>query len=227
MFPETPSVMEIVMIFLKLGVSSFGRPIAHFVAVSWKVSSGWLGAGAGDFSARPGWWSRQYRQWQEYQTNYRRTHMNRMSMAVFLFVLSSAVHAAETAPPYVPGMGEIMGATQMRHSKLWFAGKAGNWALANYELGEIREGLNDAVIYHPVFKEGVPVSKILGKFIFSPLKAIGSAINAKDSAKFGKAFDSLTMACNSCHQAANRGFIVIQRPGVSPYSNQDFSVKSR
>lgn len=30
MFPETPSVMEIFLIFLKLGVSSFGGPIAHF-----------------------------------------------------------------------------------------------------------------------------------------------------------------------------------------------------
>ncbi|WP_283744478.1 hypothetical protein [Sideroxydans sp. CL21] len=71
--------------------------------------------------------------------------------------ISFGAHATETAPVamekqaavhqenYVPGMGEIMGSTQMRHAKLWFAGKSGNWDLASYELDEIREGMDDAV----------------------------------------------------------------------------------
>ena len=151
--------------------------------------------------------------------------MNRKSFAALLF--AATISTALAAEPYVPGMGEIMGATQMRHSKLWFAGNAGNWPLADYELGEIREGLDDAVLYHPVFKEGIPVSKILERFTASPLKALEKAIGEKNKNDFRKAFDSLTDACNGCHHAANRSYIVIRRPIVSPYTNLDFSVKPR
>ncbi|HQT27620.1 MAG TPA: hypothetical protein PLK99_13680, partial [Burkholderiales bacterium] len=87
--------------------------------------------------------------------------MNRATMAALLVAATLSTAFAAEPGQYVPGMGEIMGATQMRHAKLWFAGKEKNWPLANYELGEIREGLDDAVLYHPVFKEGIPVSKIL------------------------------------------------------------------
>jgi soluble cytochrome b562 len=149
--------------------------------------------------------------------------MNRLFFAAFLIAATMSI--ATAAEPYVPGMGEIMGATQMRHSKLWFAGKAGNWPLANYELGEIREGLDDAILYHPVFKESVPVAKILDRFTASPLKALEKAIKDKNETDFRKAFDSLTNACNGCHQAADRGYISITVPTVSPYTNQDFSVK--
>ena len=125
---------------------------------------------------------------------------------------------------YVPGMGEIMGATQMRHSKLWFAGKAKNWELASYELDEIEEGLGDAIKYHPVFKKDAPIATILEKFTSQPIREIRLAIEAKDSTKFRKSFDSLTGACNTCHQAASQGFIVIKQPSLLPFSNQEFSV---
>ncbi len=127
---------------------------------------------------------------------------------------------------YVPGMGEIMGATQMRHAKLWFTGNARNWELASYELDEIKEGLGDAVKFHPVFK-GAPVSAMLDKYTAQPLSDIGKAVEGKDSVKFTRAFDRLTGACNACHQAANQGFIVIKRPGISSFSNQVFSAKAK
>jgi len=130
---------------------------------------------------------------------------------------------------YVPGMGEIMGATQMRHAKLWFAGKAANWELAAYELDEIEEGLDDAAKYHPVFKKDAPISTLLQKFTVQPLRDIRAAIEAKDRAKFKKSFNSLTAACNACHQAASQGFIVIKQPGVlrGEFSNQEFAVKAK
>lgn len=159
--------------------------------------------------------------------------MKFIALAAVAFTISFAADAAATSPDaagkpalpasesYVPGLGEIMGATQMRHSKIWFAGRAGNWELAHYELDEIREGLEDAVKFHPVFK-GVPVSAMLDRFTSQPLADLDAAVAAKDSAKFSKAFDSLTGACNACHQAAEKGFIVIKRPGASPFSNQAF-----
>ena len=32
---------------------------------------------------------------------------------------------------------------QMRHIKLWFAGRAGNWPLADYEIDQLKEGFDD------------------------------------------------------------------------------------
>ncbi len=124
--------------------------------------------------------------------------------------------------PYVPGMGEIMGATQMRHAKLWFAGSAKNWELARYELDEIKEGLDDAVKYYPMFK-GAPVSAMLDQYTSTPISDLAQSIEKQDSAKFAKAFDSLTAACNSCHRAAEHGYIVIKRPSNMQYGNQEFS----
>jgi hypothetical protein len=44
---------------------------------------------------------------------------------------------------YTPGLGEFMSGIQVHHEKLWFAGNAQNWKLANFEIGEIREALDD------------------------------------------------------------------------------------
>ena len=65
--------------------------------------------------------------------------------------------SANAAEAYVPGLGEIMSLQQMRHTKLWLAGNAGNWALAGYELDELGEGFDDIVKYHPT-QEGSPVA---------------------------------------------------------------------
>jgi hypothetical protein len=128
---------------------------------------------------------------------------------------------------YVPGMGEIMGLTQMRHSKLWFAGDAKNWELANYELDEIKEGLNDASKFHPVFKKDAPIAAILDEFMSQPLSDINNSIIAKNRISFRQSFDRLTNACNACHKAASQGFIVITRPRVSPVGNQEFATKNK
>jgi hypothetical protein len=61
--------------------------------------------------------------------------------------LAASVMFAAAQPakePYQPGLGEFMTATQLRHAKLWFAGKQNNWDLAAYEIDEIKEGLEDA-----------------------------------------------------------------------------------
>jgi hypothetical protein len=54
---------------------------------------------------------------------------------------------------------------------------------------------------------------------------VEKAIKSRDRAKFVSAFDKLTKACNSCHQAANRAFIVIQRPSAATFPNQSFTPK--
>jgi hypothetical protein len=129
--------------------------------------------------------------------------------------------ARADAKAYVPGLGEIMSLQQMRHAKLWLAGSRGNWALAGYELDELREGFDDARSAYPTH-DGVPVAAMIAGLTPGPLDAIGKAIERKSAADFARAFDSLTAACNACHQGAKRGFIRIRRPSGSAFGNQDF-----
>jgi hypothetical protein len=117
--------------------------------------------------------------------------------------------------PYQPGLGEIMALQQTRHIKLWFAGHAGNWPLADYEIGELHEGFDD-------------VGKLLGgdivaQHVGAPLAALQKAVDGKNSAAFTAAFDDLSAGCNACHHALDHGFIVIRRPTLPPYSNQVFA----
>jgi hypothetical protein len=144
-------------------------------------------------------------------------------LAVLLFLLSGIAHA-ESQQSYVPGLGEIMGSVQMRHAKLWFAAKGENWPLAAYELGELKEGFEDAVKYQPDFK-GKPIAEMIGPATQMPLSELAKAIAEKNEAHFVKAYDQLSAACSSCHRSAGRGFIVIQRPSAPPYTDQRYDVR--
>ena len=136
-----------------------------------------------------------------------------------------ALTAASCSPGYRPGLGELMSFTQMRHAKLWFAGEARNWKLADYELDELQEGLDDVVLYHAEHKDSpLSLTLLVPKIMSQPMKDVREAIRAHDPAAFTAAFDALTVGCNSCHQATNFGFNVVQRPsGPSWFADQAFA----
>jgi len=143
----------------------------------------------------------------------KRLFMLALAMPLLAAVAASAQNPAEP-PGNLPGLGEIMTLQQLRHIKLWFAGRAGNWALADYEMGELNEGFED-------------VNKLLGgdtvdKMVGDPLKALQKAIEDKNRTAFTTAYDKLSAGCNNCHRALDHAFIVIQRPALSPYSDQVF-----
>jgi hypothetical protein len=124
---------------------------------------------------------------------------------------------------WVPGLGELMLSQQARHAKLWLAGQAGNWELAAYEIGEMREGFGDIARLHPAPGDlPVPVDQAIETIMTSPLDDLAQAIQKKDRKTFEAAFDTMTQGCNSCHQATNHGFTVLERPKSSPFPNQDF-----
>jgi hypothetical protein len=118
---------------------------------------------------------------------------------------------------YTPGLGEFMSSIQLHHAKLWFAGKNSNWELADFELGEIQETLDDIQKFNrdrPEITE-LPIIKI-------PLDSVKVAISEKNPAAFKKSYILLTNSCNTCHQATKHGFNVIKIPDVSPVTNQSF-----
>ena len=151
--------------------------------------------------------------------------MLRIALTFSLAVLPAGMgcRRESTPPPYTPGLGEIMTLTQMRHVKLWFAGQAGNWPLASYELDELNEGMEDAATFHPTHKDAdLPIPDLIKKIMTEPIEQLRAAVDAKDQTRFEQAFDKLTEGCNSCHQAAKFGFNVVTRPAANPYSNQVF-----
>src|ERR1700746_3920241 len=80
-----------------------------------------------------------------------------------IVALSASVMCAAAQPAresYEPGLGEFMTATQLRHAKLWFAGKQNNWDLAAYEIDEIAEGLEDVEKQFPTH-DGIPVADMI------------------------------------------------------------------
>jgi len=146
-----------------------------------------------------------------------------ISGSLVLLGCVSACRGEPPTPPFVPGLGEIMTLTQMRHSKLWFAGQAGNWSLADYELDELNEGMQDAATFHATHKNSpLPIPALIEKIMTDPVHRLETAIDAHNGSGFTQAFDALTEACNSCHRATNFGFNVVTRPSVNPYSNQEF-----
>jgi cytochrome c553 len=138
---------------------------------------------------------------------------------------ASAPPAAQPPPAapktYVPGLEQFMSVIQNEHAKLWYAGSARNWELAAYQLGEIKEVMSDVQDLAPTFKN-LPLTQMLDAVTTGEIAALEKAIAAKDQRKFVVGYDKLTSACNACHQATGNGFIVIQRPALPAFTNQDF-----
>jgi hypothetical protein len=128
---------------------------------------------------------------------------------------------APTTEQYVPRLGDLMSAIQLRHMKLWFAGKALNWELAAYELRQLDAGLMEAATLYP----GIPVSDVTT--MAKPAQSISDAIEARDGRRFAKAVGELTAGCNACHQSMGRGFMVMRVPTEQPFSNQVFPPQAK
>ena len=118
---------------------------------------------------------------------------------------------------YKPGLGEFMLGVQQHHARLWFAGTYQNWPLADFEVHEIGETLDDIKQYCT----DRPEIKSLG-IIDPAINSISKAIKQKDLEQFKKAFTELTADCNTCHKDNQHGFNVIVNPTGLPVDNQNF-----
>ena len=125
---------------------------------------------------------------------------------------------------YVPGLEQFMNVILIEHNKLWFAAKARNWQLADYQLGEIKEVMGDIQDLVPTFKN-LPLADMLDAVITKEIAAVEKSIESKDCRAFVSGYDKLTQACNACHQGTENGFIVIQRPTRPAFTNQVYRLR--
>ena len=110
---------------------------------------------------------------------------------------------------------------QPRHAKLWFAGKEGNWVLAEYEIKELRAAFANVVRARPRFRDK-PVGEMIESFMSASLRTVDEAIKERNAGKFAEAYTVVNAGCNACHIALNFNFIVVRTPEQLSYPNQDF-----
>jgi hypothetical protein len=144
----------------------------------------------------------------------------------WLWALSSAVQSMQSELTSVKestaGLGEFMTTVQLHMGKLWFAAKAENWELANYEFNELRETMEGAKSLHAV-KNGVDVSNVLDSVLQTQMTQLGASITSKKASDFEKAYDETRSACNGCHEETGQKFIHITRPTAPPVTNQSWN----
>lgn len=87
------------------------------------------------------------------------------------------------ADTYKPGFGDFMSSMQAHHSKLWFAGQNENWKLADFEVHEIMEAIEDIQKFQSGRKETQMIEMII-----PPLDSINNAIRQKDSGLFESSY---------------------------------------
>lgn len=118
---------------------------------------------------------------------------------------------------YKPGFGEFMSSIQVHHNKLWFAGTNNNWKLADFEVHEIQEALEDI----QNFNTDRPEAKAIG-MINPAIDSVSNAIKKQDQQLFKSSYTLLTNSCNNCHRATEHEFNLVTIPSTPPYSNQSF-----
>lgn len=125
----------------------------------------------------------------------------------------------ELGETYKPGFGEFMSGIQIHHAKLWFAGQNQNWALANFEVHEIEESLDNI----QKFCSDRPEIKAI-TMINPAIDSVSYAITQKNYSLFKNSFLLLTNTCNNCHKETDHGFNVVIVPINLPVVNQDFKI---
>jgi len=125
----------------------------------------------------------------------------------------------ELANVHKPGFGAIMGNIQTHHYKLWYAGKNKNWELAEFEIHEIKEGLEDIEKFQKDRSENEQM------FMIKPaLDSISKVVENKNIIQFEGSYEFLTESCNACHKETKYEFIKITIPSGNPYINQEFKM---
>jgi hypothetical protein len=112
-----------------------------------------------------------------------------------------------------------MSSIQVHHEKLWFAGTAQNWHLADFEIHEIMEAVDDIKQYASERPETKDIDMLQ-----PAIDSIGKSIQQKDVQSFKKNFQVLTTTCNNCHAAVHYNFNQIKIPETPPFSNQVFKI---
>ena len=109
-----------------------------------------------------------------------------------------------------PGLARLMPDVGQRYWKLYYAAKAGNWVLADFQLGEIKVLMEIGMVTRPKYIED------LEAFIAEDLAAIEDGIKTKDWEKVDVSFREGIKNANDYHKKHDKEYIVWQLPDYPP-----------
>lgn len=147
--------------------------------------------------------------------------MQRISLRTVLSAMAMGAALWGSASFAQGSLADLMGLTQLRHIKIWYAARSNNWGLVDFELRKLDGTLVSAAVLY----DNVPIEFVAQTR--QPLEDIRAAAQSQDFAAFSKGYAALTASCNSCHKAAGLSFIRIGTPTASPFTDQDFAPETR
>jgi len=175
----------------------------------------------------------------------------RVTLAVFSFVLVTVLNGCEQTSPVassqtppenlaarvkaledlIPSQSHMMADVGDHFTNLWFAGRAENWPLADFYLGETKSHLRWAVRRIPIRKDNqgrdVNLGNILEAFENSQLTQLKGTIDGKDKAAFEKVYKESLTVCYSCHKAADKPYLRPQIPTEPASRIMNFDPKAK
>jgi len=104
------------------------------------------------------------------------------------------------------GFDKAMVETDYRYQELYWAGKDRNWEYAAYLNEKIRKAIETGLQRRP---DRAASSQ---DFLQQVLPEMQKAIERKDSSQFNKAFNTMTLQCNTCHALEKMPFFTVKTP---------------
>jgi hypothetical protein len=115
-----------------------------------------------------------------------------------------------------PDQSHAMADVGYHYTNLWFAGRDGNWPLAQFYSDEVRSHLRWAVRIIPKRKDAegreIDLGGILTGLETSTLKDLAQTIKDKDGEKFAAAYKAQLEGCMACHRATNKPYLRLHVP---------------
>jgi cytochrome c553 len=127
-----------------------------------------------------------------------------------LAALAFAANAQTPRAGWQPGMGTVMHEYGYRFYVLYYAAKAGNWPLAEYQLHEQLEIQEVGEAVRPAY------AGKLKTFEEDALGPVAEAVGKRDFRRFEAAYGEAVRACNRCHTETGHGYIRYELPKVPP-----------
>lgn len=139
--------------------------------------------------------------------------MNRIILLVTLLI--AGMPAQPVRSDDETGLVTWMGRLQYFTHKLGLAVDAQNRALQAYYVHEVEEVIEQ--IEEIQETDGIEVGRLVKANLVPAFERLESAVEVGDQARVDLAYDELIGACNTCHKAANRPYIHIERRSDNPY----------
>ena len=110
----------------------------------------------------------------------------------------------------LPSPARLMNEVGTRWWKVYYAAKANNWPLAEYEIGEIEELIEICMHTRPKY------AQYMEPFLEQTLKPVKAAAKAKNWGIFEAAYHQATKDANDYHKAAGKDLLKWKLPSTPP-----------